>query len=118
MHNSVGLARRSNGSNSSGPKLRAIATQAPAASPANESDEHATCDAEVAGRNTSSGKIPRPATALASIQPNVSCECVTPFGLPVLPDVKKTIAGASGAGGGGRGVDGPFAVINSSNRGC
>ena len=37
--------------------------------------------------------------ALATIQPNVSCECVTPFGLPVLPDVKKINAGVSGCGG-------------------
>ena len=48
------------------------------------------CEAD-AGRNTSLGVIPNPAIALATIQPNVSCECVTPFGLPVLPDVKKII---------------------------
>ena len=51
-----------------------MATHAPAASPANESDEAATCEAEVAGRKTSAGVISRPATALATSQPNVSCE--------------------------------------------
>ena len=91
---------RSSGSNSSPPNDRAIATQAPAASPANESDEAAMCEADVAGRKTSSGVNARPAMALATIQPNVSCECVTPFGLPVLPDVKKMNAGVSGRGGG------------------
>ena len=56
------------------------------------------CEADVAGMNTSSGVISSAAIALASIQPNVAWECVTPFGFPVLPDVKKMNRGASGAG--------------------
>src|SRR5262245_29782403 len=41
MHSSDGRALRKSGSTSSPPKDRAIATQAPAASPANESDDAA-----------------------------------------------------------------------------
>ena len=74
MHSSDGLAPRSSGSTSSPPKDRAMATQAPAASPANESDEAATSASHVAGRNTSAGVIASPAIALATTQPNVSCE--------------------------------------------
>ncbi len=46
------------------------------------------CDNDDPGRNTSSGANSKFWMALASIQPNVSRVCVTPFGLPVLPDVK------------------------------
>ena len=95
MHSSDGRVLRSSGSSSSPPNDRAIATQAPAASPANDERRAAMCEADVAGRKTSAGVIPSPAIALATIQPNVSCVCVTPFGLPVLPDVKKINAGAS-----------------------
>ena len=38
--------------------------------------------------------------ALAMIQPKDSCVWVTPFGLPVLPEVKKMNAGVAGSGGG------------------
>ena len=58
------------------------------------------CEADEPGRKTSSGVSSKPATALATIQPNVSCVCVTPFGLPVLPEVKKMNAGVGAAAAG------------------
>jgi hypothetical protein len=115
MHSSVGRARRNSGSSSAPSNDRAIATHAPAASPANENDVDATCDADVAGRNTSPGVIASPATALATSQPNVACVCVTPLGLPVLPEVKKMNAGAS-ASGADKAAGGASSVIRSSSR--
>ena len=79
--------------------MRATSTRAPAANPASDNSEAPMCDAEQPGRKMSSGVSSKPATALAIIQPNVSWVCVTPFGLPVLPDVKKMNTGVSGEGG-------------------
>src|SRR5262245_4404436 len=117
MHNSEGRVRRISGKISSAPNERAIATHAPAASPAHDKDDAAMCDAEVAGRKISCGDNSNPATALATIQPNVSCEWVTPFGLPVLPEVKKMNAGASPRGG-EKSADGRSVVISSSSWRC
>ncbi len=58
-----------------------------------------TCDADPPGIITSSGPMPKLLAALATIQPSVSKLWQTPFGLPVLPEVKKMIAGSSGFGG-------------------
>jgi len=56
-------------------------------------------EAEPAGIITSSGVMSKLFAALATIQPSVSKLWHTPFGLPVLPEVKKMIAGSSGFGG-------------------
>ena len=77
-------------------------------------EEAATCEAEVAGRKMSVGVIARPAMALAANQPNVSCVCVTPLGLPVLPEVKKMNAGASGGGEGKSATAGSRSIKSSS----
>ena len=54
--------------------------------------------------------------AVAMIQPKESCVCVTPFGLPVLPEVKKMNAGVAGSGG-GRSAAGASDIVISSSRG-
>jgi len=53
---------------------------------------------------------------LAIIHPKVSMLCVTPFGLPVLPEVKKIKAGAFGSETPKLG-DFPAGLISSSNLG-
>ncbi len=60
--------------------------------------EPAMCANEEPGNSTSAGESWKPLTRLAMIQPKVSCVCVTPFGRPVLPLVKKMNIGASAAG--------------------
>ena len=65
-----------------------MSTLAPAANPDSDINEHPMCDAEQPGKKMSPAFNSNPAIALATIQPYVSCVWVTPFGLPVLPDVK------------------------------
>lgn len=52
------------------------------------------CDNEDPGRSVSWGVISADPAKLASIQPSVSAAWVTPLGMPVLPEVKKTQPGS------------------------
>jgi hypothetical protein len=88
MHRTDGRVLRKSGSSSVPSNVRATSTRAPAAKPASDISEAPMCDAEQPGRKISPGVSSSPAIALATIQPNVSCVCVTPLGFPVLPDVK------------------------------
>src|SRR5690348_4880506 len=98
MHRNEGRVLRSSGRISSPVNARATATHEPADSPARTMEDAAMCEAEVAGSTTSAGEKPNAVAALATSQPNVSWVCVTPFGLPVLPEVKKMNAGVSDGG--------------------
>ena len=88
MRRTDGRVLRKSGNSSVPSNVRATSTRAPAAKPASDISEAPICDAEQPGRNMSPGVSSNPAIALATIQPNDSCVCVTPFGLPVLPEVK------------------------------
>ena len=116
MHRTDGRVVRSSGNSSVPSNQRAISTRAPAANPASDNSEAPMCDAEHPGKKMSSGVSSKPATALATIHPNVSWVCVTPFGLPVLPDVKKMNTGVSGVGAGRSGTSESL-VKNSSRLG-
>src|SRR5262245_1950317 len=96
MHKTVGRVLRISGNNSVPSKVRATSTREPAASPAKDKSDAPICEAELPGKKMSVGVSSSPLMALATIQPNDLRVCVTPFGLPVLPDVKKINTGASG----------------------
>src|SRR4051794_32938148 len=100
MHRTEGRVPRNSGSNSVPSNVRATSTRAPAAKPASDISEAPICDAEQPGKKVSLVVSSKPATTLATIQPNDSWVCVTPFGFPVLPEVKKINTGALGGGAG------------------
>jgi hypothetical protein len=95
----VGRSSRNSGKISSPSKVRAMTTLPPAANVIMDRWWPPTCDADPPGIMMSSELIRQLLAALAMIQPSVPKLWQTPFGFPVLPDVKKMIAGSSGFGG-------------------
>src|SRR5262245_46518894 len=106
MINTAGRSDRNSGKSSSPSKRRATTARPPTDNVARVNRLAATWDNDVAGRTTSPGWNSKAAAQLATIQPNVACVWVTPLGSPVLPEVKKMNAGASGGAAGSARVAG------------
>ncbi len=94
----AGRSARSSGSTSAASQRRATTTRPPTESAARENEIAATCDAEDAGSTTSPATSSAAAAALATRAAKLACECVTPLGRPVLPEVKKMKASCCGGG--------------------
>jgi hypothetical protein len=96
MQTIVGDSARSSARISGGSNDRATSVRAPTESEANVKENAAACESDVPGRTTSVARSSIPAASDAIVAPAEAKVWVTPFGRPVLPEVKKIMYGAPG----------------------